>query len=152
MAFGDGRVVSSFIVQALRGEPLVVFGSGQQTRSFCYVDDLIEGVLRIAKLRSLDGPVNLGNPHESTVAELAELVLDITESTSSIDRRELPEDDPKQRCPDITRAKELIDFEPTTDLRTGLLRTTEDFRGRLEVVAANGGNPHRTPTESTPRP
>jgi len=131
MAFNDGRVVSNFIVQALEDKPLALFGDGQQTRSFCYVSDLIEGIIRVSRLDSLDGPVNLGYPGEHTVAELASKIIELTGSRSEIVRRPLPSDDPKQRRPDITRARTLFGFEPKVSLHDGLLRTIEDFRGRL---------------------
>ncbi len=131
MAFADGRVVSSFIVQALEGRSLTVFGDGQQTRSFCYVDDLIEGVVRVARLPSLEGPLNLGNPTEFTVEALARLVLELTGSTAALTFQPLPGDDPKLRRPDIGRARELLGFEPAVTLRDGLLRTIADFRARL---------------------
>jgi UDP-glucuronate decarboxylase len=136
MAFNDGRVVSSFIAQALQGEPLTIFGEGKQTRSFCYVDDLIEGFVRVARLEQLDGPVNLGNPGEFTIAELAALTLELTGSASEIERRPLPADDPRQRQPDITRARELFGFEPTVPLREGLRRTITDFEARIRASAA----------------
>jgi UDP-glucuronate decarboxylase len=133
MAFNDGRVVSTFVAQALLGEPLTIFGEGQQTRSFCFVDDLIEGFVRVSELDDLDGPMNLGNPGEFTVAELAQLTLEITGSKSKIEYRPLPADDPKQRKPDITKARSLINFEPTVALRDGLRRTIEDFERRIRA-------------------
>ncbi len=123
----DGRVVSNFIMQALRGEPLTIYGDGSQTRSFCYVDDLIEGFLRMMDQDDI-GPVNLGNPVENTMLELAEAVLGVTESTSKLTYVDLPKDDPKQRCPDITKAKSLLKWEPKVDLKTGLGKTTEYYR------------------------
>lgn len=131
MAFSDGRVVSNFTIQALRGEPLTLFGEGNQTRSFCYVDDLVEGLCRVARLPELDGPMNLGNPGEFTVRELAELVLEVTGSSSTLEFRPLPADDPRQRQPDITKARSLIDFEPRVGLKDGLSRLTVDFRDRM---------------------
>jgi UDP-glucuronate decarboxylase len=124
----DGRVVSNFIMQALRNEPLTIFGNGQQTRSFCYVDDLVDGLLR---LMNTDGPVNLGNPVETTVLELAEFIIELTGSRSDIVSRPLPQDDPRQRCPDITRARNLLKWEPTVDLRTGLMKTIDYFDSLL---------------------
>ncbi len=123
----DGRVVSNFIMQALRGEPLTIYGDGSQTRSFCYVDDLIEGFLRMMDQDDI-GPVNLGNPVENTMLELAEAVLKVTESSSKLTYVDLPKDDPKQRCPDITKAKSLLKWAPKVDLKTGLARTTEYYR------------------------
>jgi UDP-glucuronate decarboxylase len=131
MAFNDGRVVSNFVVQALENRAVTLFGEGKQSRSFCFVDDLIEGFLRVSRLPSLDGPMNLGNPNEFTIAELAKQVIDLTKSSSTIEYRPLPSDDPKQRCPDITKAKALIDFEPRIQLRQGLEKTIDDFRERL---------------------
>jgi dTDP-glucose 4,6-dehydratase len=123
----DGRVVSSFIVQALRGEPLTVFGDGSQTRSFCYVDDLIEGIRRLMEV-DYPYPVNLGNPEEYRVLELAHLVKELTGSPSPITFLPLPEDDPKQRRPDITLARKLLSWEPKVPVREGLLRTIAYFR------------------------
>lgn len=131
MAFDDGRVVSAFTSQALQGQPLTLFGDGSQTRSFCYVDDLVEGFLRVARLPGLDGPMNLGNPQEFTIKALAQEVLDLTQSASTIDYRPLPKDDPRRRQPDISKARQLIQFEPTTTLRDGLSKLIEDFRIRL---------------------
>ncbi len=124
----DGRVVSNFIVQALKGEPLTVYGDGSQTRSFCYVDDLIEGFLKLMNAPDgFTGPVNLGNPGEFTIMELAEIVLDLTGSRSPIKHLPLPEDDPTQRRPDISLAREELGWEPRTPLREGLERTIEYF-------------------------
>jgi UDP-glucuronate decarboxylase len=128
----DGRVVSNFIVQALRGEPITIYGDGRQTRSFCYVDDLIEGFLRLMESDSgISGPVNLGNPGEFTVRELAEIVIEMTSSNSELVSRPLPVDDPQQRRPDISRARELLGWEPKIALREGLERTVAYFRERL---------------------
>lgn len=128
----DGRVVSNFIVQALRGEPVTIYGDGTQTRSFCYVDDLVEGMVRLMDKteNSFCGPVNLGNPHELTIAELAEKIIELTNSTSIIKRKPLPKDDPRQRMPDITLAEEKLDWAPATPLETGLQRTIEYFAKR----------------------
>jgi len=123
----DGRVVSNFIVQALRGEDLTVFGDGRQTRSFCYVADEVDGLLALLD-STLKGPVNIGNPNEFTVAELAGLVVELTGSTSRIVHEPLPVDDPTRRRPDITLARERLGWEPRTDLRTGLTRTAEWLR------------------------
>ncbi len=132
MAFGDGRVVSNFIIQALNGSPITVYGAGQQTRSFCYVDDLVDGVVRVSRAEALDGPVNLGNPKEFTVRELATQVLELTGSGSTLEMRPLPSDDPKVRRPDITRARSWLDWEPKVQLREGLQRTIQDFRSRQQ--------------------
>ena len=124
----DGRVVSNFIVQALTGRDITIFGDGSQTRSFCYVDDLIEALVRFMETPAeVTGPLNLGNPGEFTMLELAELVLELTGSKSRIVHLELPADDPKQRRPDITRAKALLDWEPRVPLREGLERTIAYF-------------------------
>lgn len=132
MAFGDGRVVSNFIVQALQGAPLSLFGTGLQTRSFCYVDDLVEGLMRLLRHGPLEGPVNLGNPTEFTVKELAELVLRHTQSRSVLKFHPLPSDDPKQRRPDIALARRLFAFSPRVPLEDGLSRTIADFKERLD--------------------
>jgi len=126
----DGRVVSNFIVQALRGEPLTIYGDGSQTRSFCYVDDLIDGIVRLFE-RGGTEPVNVGNPNEFTVRELADLVRRLTGSTSPVVREPLPADDPKVRQPDITRARALLGWEPRVPLEDGLRRTVEYFRAEL---------------------
>ena len=130
----DGRVVSNFIVQALRGENITIYGEGTQTRSFCYVDDLVRGMMAMMVTPDeVTGPVNLGNPAEFTMLELAQLVLELTGSSASLEYRPLPQDDPRQRRPDATRARELLDWEAAVPLRTGLARTIEYFR---EVVAS----------------
>jgi len=127
----DGRVVSNFIVQALHGEPLTVYGDGAQTRSFCYVDDLIEGFLRFMKQTETVGPLNLGNPGEFTMMQLAELTLKLVGGKSKIVHRPLPADDPRQRRPDITLAKKVLKWEPQISLEEGLKRTIAYFRGRV---------------------
>lgn len=127
MRLDDGRVVPAFIGQALRGEPLTVFGKGNQTRSFCYVDDLIDGIYRLGQ-SDMHEPVNIGNPGEFTILEFARLVLEITGSNSAIARKPLPVDDPKQRKPDIARATKLLGWKPRIDLATGLRRTIEFFQ------------------------
>ena len=125
----DGRVVSNFIVQALRGEDITIYGDGQQTRSFCYVDDLIEGMLRLMDTEAgFTGPVNIGNPGEFTMLELAEMVLSLTGSKSKLVFQPLPSDDPRQRQPDITVAKEKLGWEPQVPLRDGLERTIAYFK------------------------
>jgi UDP-glucuronate decarboxylase len=131
MALDDGRVVSNFIAQALREEPLTIYGGGQQTRSFCYVDDLIEGIFSMTKPASIDGPVNIGNPTEFTIAQLAHEVIGLCGGTGRIVERPLPADDPKQRKPDITRARQILGFEPKVPLRQGLQATIRDFRDRI---------------------
>ncbi len=141
----DGRVVSNFIVQALRDEPLTVYGDGKQTRAFCYVDDLVEGLVRLMNAENLYQPVNLGNPSEFTIEQLAYEVIRVCGSKASIKHEPLPMDDPRQRKPDITRARELLEWEPKTSLRNGLERVAADFvrrgvgsyvRSPLAAVAA----------------
>ena len=129
----DGRVVSNFIVQALQGKPITVYGRGQQTRSFCYVDDLIEGFLRFMETADeVTGPMNLGNPAEFTILELAEKVIRLTRSRSTITHAPLPADDPLQRKPDITMAREMIGWQPAVQLEQGLERTIHYFRQLLD--------------------
>jgi dTDP-glucose 4,6-dehydratase len=128
---GDGRVVSNFIVQALRGEPLTVYGDGSQTRSLCYVDDEIRGLLALLD-SSLTGPVNIGNPDERSMLDLAHFVLDATGSSSDISFEPLPQDDPTRRCPDITLARTALGWQPTTGLREGIERTIEYFARKVE--------------------
>ena len=128
----DGRVVSNFIMQALRGEDITIYGSGQQTRSFCYVDDLIEAMIRMMGSRSdFIGPINIGNPGEFSMLQLAELVIHMTSSKSKITFRSLPQDDPKQRRPDITVARNELSWEPTIALETGLEKTILYFKGMI---------------------
>ncbi|RJF76756.1 SDR family oxidoreductase [Azospirillum cavernae] len=128
----DGRVVSNFVIQALKGEPITVYGDGQQTRAFCYVDDLIEGFLRFMDTPAeITGPLNLGNPGEFTMLELAEKIIRLTGSSSRIEHKPLPQDDPKQRRPDISKAKALMNWEPTVPLDAGLERTIAYFRDRF---------------------
>jgi UDP-glucuronate decarboxylase len=132
----DGRVVSNFIMQALRNEPITIYGEGQQTRSFCYVDDLVEGLVRLMNVPGdVPAPVNLGNPTEITILELAQRVLDMTGSRSQLVNRPLPVDDPRQRCPDISRARELLHWAPKTHLETGLARTIAYFEALLSSGA-----------------
>jgi UDP-glucuronate decarboxylase len=130
MLENDGRVVSNFVVQALRGEPLTVYGQGSQTRSFCYVSDLVEGLMRLMN-GDFIGPVNLGNPDEYTILELAQVIQGMINPEAELVYKPLPEDDPKQRQPDITRAKTYLDWSPTIPLTQGLKMTIEDFRSRL---------------------
>jgi UDP-glucuronate decarboxylase len=132
MALHDGRVVSNFIVQALQGHDITIYGDGSQTRSFCYVDDLIEGILKVLFLKNpIGAPINLGNPIEFSMHQLAEQVIALTGSDSRIVFENLPQDDPKQRKPDISRAKEILGWEPGTQLNEGLAKTIEYFRGEL---------------------
>ena len=127
MSKNDGRVVSNFIVQALSGQDITIYGDGRQTRSFCYVDDLIDGMIKMMNNESAVGPVNLGNPSEFTVKSLADLVIKLTDSTSQIIYKPLPSDDPIQRKPDIQKAKEQLGWEPRIDLEQGLLKTIDFF-------------------------
>jgi len=129
----DGRVVSNFIVQALKGQPLTLYGEGNQTRSFCYVDDLLEGLIRLMNTEGLHEPVNLGNPGEFTIKELAEQVVKICGSTSTFTYLPLPQDDPKQRKPNIGRAQAALGWNPTIPLSEGLVMTMEDFKRRVTV-------------------
>lgn len=131
MAQHDGRVVSNFIVQALQGHDISVYGDGEQTRSFCYVDDLIDGMMRYMAVTSEDGipgPINLGNPVEFTMNELAEKVILLTGASSKILRQPLPQDDPRQRQPDITKAKQILNWTPSTSLEQGLIQTIDYFK------------------------
>jgi UDP-glucuronate decarboxylase len=130
----DGRVVSNFIVQALKGEPISVYGDGSQTRSFCFADDLIEGLTRLmAAPDEVTGPINLGNPHEITVLQLAERIVAMTGSKCRIEFKPLPADDPRQRQPDITAARRLLDWQPEVTLEEGLAKTIVYFEERLRT-------------------
>jgi len=133
MLFNDGRVVSNFIVQALKGEDITVYGEGQQTRSFCYVDDLVKGIMACMNRDGFAGPVNLGNPNEMTILDLAKRIISMTGSTSKIVYKPLPTDDPVRRQPDISVAKRELCWEPTVDLDAGLKRTITDFEQRLRA-------------------
>jgi UDP-glucuronate decarboxylase len=136
----DGRVVSNFVVQALRNQPITLYGNGQQTRSFCYVDDVIAGLIALMESPpAITGPINLGNPDEFAISDLAKVVIELTGSRSSVIHQPLPSDDPKQRCPDITRAKQELGWEPSIKLRQGLMRTIEYFdellkRGQVAAI------------------
>jgi UDP-glucuronate decarboxylase len=133
----DGRVVSNFIMQALSGTDITIYGDGSQTRSFCYVDDLVSGLIRLMNSdASITGPINLGNPGEFSVLELAYAVLDLTGSRAKVVHKALPSDDPKQRRPDISKAKQLLDWEPKIPLKEGLIRTIPYF----EQFSANSGS------------
>jgi UDP-glucuronate decarboxylase len=128
----DGRVVSNFIVQALLGRDLTVYGDGTQTRSFCYVDDLIDGLVKLMATRDqITGPINIGNPTEFSMLELASTVIEMTGSRSRVVHRSLPENDPRQRRPDISRAQELLSWTPRTELKEGLIRTVAYFEKLL---------------------
>jgi UDP-glucuronate decarboxylase len=130
MQADDGRVVSNFIVQSLRNEPMTIYGDGQQTRSFCYVDDLIEAFVRFMDVDTDATPVNLGNPTESTIVEIANTIRTMCKSTADVVRHPLPADDPTRRCPDISRARSLLGWAPTVPLAVGLEKTIADFRAR----------------------
>ena len=135
MLENDGRVVSNFVVQALRGTPITIYGEGQQTRSFCYVSDLVQGLMQLMNSSMID-PVNLGNPDEYTILELAQVVQELVGAESSLLFKPLPQDDPHRRKPDITRAVEHLGWQPTIPLRQGLQSLIEDFRTRLAIPAA----------------
>ena len=132
MLFNDGRVVSNFIVQALKGEDITVYGEGQQTRSFCYVDDLVNGIMATMNKEGFYGPVNLGNPNEMPIIDLAKRVIELTGSKSKIVKRPLPQDDPTRRQPDISLAKRELGWSPKIDLNDGLMKTIADFDERLK--------------------
>jgi UDP-glucuronate decarboxylase len=139
MAVNDGRVVSNFVVQALRGEPLTIYGDGSQTRSFCFVTDLIAGLVALGDVdEAPEGPVNLGNPVEVTIQEIADRVVELTGTSSSLEYLALPQDDPSQRRPDVKRARELLNWEASVPLDSGLPPTVDYFRGRLEERASSG--------------
>jgi UDP-glucuronate decarboxylase len=142
MLENDGRVVSNFIVQALRGEPLTLYGAGDQTRSFCYVDDMVEALIRLMNVDDVHEPVNLGNPGEFTIKELAAEVVAICGSNSGVQYLALPQDDPKQRKPDISRAQSLLNWNPTIPLNEGLRKTIADFKQRVnsEQQTARGAD------------
>jgi UDP-glucuronate decarboxylase len=132
MAADDGRVVSNFIVQALRGDPITIYGDGSQTRSFCFVDDLVKGLIALMNNGANEvGPVNLGTPGEFTMKELADLVLELTGSASQIEFLPLPQDDPKQRQPDISKARKVLGWEPAVALKDGLKKTIKYFEATI---------------------
>jgi len=135
----DGRVVSNFIVQALQGKPVTIYGEGTQTRAFCYVDDMVDGLMRLMDTPDeVTGPVNLGNPHEITVRELAERIIALCGEGARIEKRPLPQDDPTRRCPDITLARRLLGWEPKVPLEDGLRRTVAYFDALLRAPATGG--------------
>lgn len=132
MSFDDGRVVSNFIIQALKNQPITIYGNGEQTRSFCYVDDLIDGMTKLMfSEKGITGPINIGNPNEYSMLELASQVIKLTNSTSQLIFKELPQDDPKHRKPDISKAQNLLGWNPSVLLEEGLARTITDFSNRL---------------------
>lgn len=146
----DGRVVSNFVVQALRGEDLTLYGAGDQTRSFCYVDDLVEALMRLMNVDGVHDPVNLGNPGEFTIKELAEQVVKTCGSGSGVKYLPLPEDDPKQRKPDISRAQSLLDWNPTIPLSEGLVKTVADFKKRVDSNQQSGSSNQQTANSNQP--
>jgi UDP-glucuronate decarboxylase len=134
MQINDGRVISNFIVQALKGKDITVYGDGSQTRSFCYIDDMIEGLIRLMNTPDeITGPINLGNPKETSILELARKIIELTGSNSKIVFKPLPQDDPRKRCPDITKAKIILNWVPKISLEEGLKRTIEYFKQKLGV-------------------
>jgi UDP-glucuronate decarboxylase len=133
MSVNDGRVISNFTVQALKGEPLTVYGDGSQTRSFCYATDMIQALVKMMETEGFAGPVNLGNPKETTILELAEKVIELSKSSSKISYKPLPSDDPVRRCPDISLAREKLGWMPKTELEEGLLKTIDYFRKKLNL-------------------
>jgi UDP-glucuronate decarboxylase len=133
MAVNDGRAISNFIVQALRGDPLTVYGDGSQTRSFCYVSDLIQALIALMEINEFPGPVNLGNPKEISLLEVAEKIIKLTKSSSKITHKPLPADDPLRRCPDISLAKKKLRWEPRVKLEEGLEKTISHFKDKLSI-------------------
>lgn len=127
----DGRVVSNFIVQALKNKDITIYGSGEQTRSFCYVSDMVEGLYKLMNKEGEKGPINIGNPAELTIADMAKLIIELTGSESKIIYKELPKDDPRRRQPDITKAKEILQWKPTIELKDGLIRTINYFKTKV---------------------
>ena len=133
MALNDGRVISNFIVQAIQNEPITIYGDGSQTRSLCYVDDLVAGLIGMMNQDGCTGPLNLGNTDEISIMELAEEIIELTGSQSKIINKQLPADDPKQRQPDIALAKRKLNWEPTCSRRQGLIKTINYFKQRLDI-------------------
>ena len=144
----DGRAIPTFLRQALQDRPLTVFGDGSQTRSFCYVSDLIDGLVRAAAVDEFDSPINLGNPNECTMLELAETVMDVAGTRVELDRRPLPADDPRRRCPDIGKARRYLEFEPSVPLKVGIQKTFENFRERRSVMMRAAISPAQRPASS----
>ena len=136
MAINDGRVISNFIVQALNNENITIYGEGVQTRSLCYVDDLIDGFIKFMNTPDLHVPINLGNPVEMTIIEIAELIIKLTHSKSILSFMPLPQDDPLQRCPDISKANTLLNWAPKTDQKSGLEKTIDYFKNKLQNEAS----------------
>jgi len=131
----DGRVVSNFIVQSLQGEDITIYGDGSQTRSFCFVDDMITGIMKMAATPAgTTGPINLGNPHEISIGQLAELIIELSNTSSKVIYQNLPENDPRRRQPCIQKAKEVLDWEPKIELKTGILKTIDYFNKELKII------------------
>jgi len=149
MLENDGRVVSNFIVQALRNQPLTIYGKGEQTRSFCYVDELVSALILLMNTEGIDGPVNLGNPREFTIKQLADEVIRLSGSASVVEHLPLPEDDPKQRQPNIARAQALLNWTPQIELREGLQKTIAYFKGQINVEQTAGSSQTTTASHST---
>lgn len=149
MAFDDGRVVSNFIVQCLQGQSLSLYGDGSQTRSFCFVDDLVRGLIALMEADSVNGPVNLGNPHELSVKDLGLHVFRRLNQEPRFELRSLPEDDPRQRQPDISRAKRVLNWEPVVSLEDGLARTIADFKSRLAKHSTQAQVSHQLDAHSS---
>jgi UDP-glucuronate decarboxylase len=145
MAFNDGRVVSNFITQVIDDKPVTLFGDGEQTRSFCFVSDLIEGLFQAARVATFDPPVNLGNPKEFTMRELASTVMKVAGKKVDIVNKPLPSDDPRRRCPDITKAKKQLGFAPKIALEEGIRQTYENFEARLAKWKKDRAASQRTP-------
>jgi UDP-glucuronate decarboxylase len=141
-------VVSNFVVQALRGQPLTVYGSGMQTRSFCFVSDLVEGLMRLMHVETNPGPLNLGNPEELNVLELAHMIVAMCHSSSSVEHLPLPGDDPARRRPDITRARRILHWDPRVSIRAGLRHTIRDFRARAAASSSRRPLPYDEPLSS----
>ncbi len=139
MAFDDGRVVSNFIVQAIRGRPITIYGTGEQSRSFCFVSDMIDGIFRSAVVEEFESPINLGNPDEYTMLQLAEAVMHVTGNQVELVKKPLPVDDPRRRCPDISKARRVLGFEPKVPLAEGILLTYANFDERLRATKAASG-------------
>ena len=133
MKANDGRVVSNFIVQALKNEEITIFGDGSQTRSFCYIDDMVKGIVNAMDMEDFAGPINLGNPEEYTIRELAGEIIKLTNSRSKLNFSRLPDDDPSRRRPDIALAKEKLSWEPEIDIEIGLKKTIEFFKNIIDV-------------------
>jgi UDP-glucuronate decarboxylase len=140
MAFNDGRVVSNFVIQCIENKPITIYGDGAQTRAFCYVSDLVEGLFQAGRVANFDPPINLGNPHETKMIEFAEAVMKVAGKRVEIVHLPLPADDPRRRCPDITKARKTLGFEPKVALDEGIAATYEDFRARFAMASSADGS------------